>query len=328
MGSEDSPMYVECVCDEIPEPATVKAYDNCDEVTVQFNKDEIRDDSTCDGEYELIYTWTSQDSCGNPASTELQIFVTDTEAPEFCIPEDQSYAVMPCENGEGVVSPSLPEAYDDCDDNPQVVMTNHWKTDEQCEHGYTRVFEYTASDDCGNSDSYEMSIVIDDNQPPTLVDDSRLCLFISYGESWGTWAAYRIDGFFALTDDCDSAPSLDELSFKCNVTDDSSYVEIPKTTSVGSSFNEDCYVMSQGNELMLVVRIDRQFPSSSAVLGRTYQVYGVADDDCDNPVDVRRDIFIPRDRTIYEHVQPCSSGDPIYYNDDPPYELSNDDDDE
>jgi len=289
-------------------------------VTVDFEKKENQYASSCEGEYDLEYIWSSTDSCGNVASTNLKIMVSDTTPPEFCA-DDQTYAVMPCHKGDS--SPELvaePEVYDECDDEPSVEMTANYKVLEECSSSYTRVYEYTATDDCGNQNDFDISVQIDDQQAPELVDESKVCLFISYGESWGTWATYRIDGLFALTDDCDEAPELDEQLFKCNVTDDSSYVPVQKTTSVGNQFVEDCHVMAQGNDLLLVVKIDRQFPSSAAILGRTYHVYGTAVDECGNEQSIRRDVFIPRDRTIYEHVQPCSSGDPQYY-EDPPTEI-------
>lgn len=53
-------------CGNIPVAPTLEATDNCGEVTITFEENQVEGD--CKSKYELIRTWTATDSCGNKAT--------------------------------------------------------------------------------------------------------------------------------------------------------------------------------------------------------------------------------------------------------------------
>jgi len=307
---------VECSCDNFPEAVTLKAYDNCDEVSVSFNEEST--EGTCAQSYAIERVWFAEDSCGNAVEQYQQILVMDNEEPFFCDEGDytQTYSC------DAVPDDLEPVAGDECDENVEVeVITDGDIQESICAGSYTLEYSYLATDDCGNEKETSRSYTVLDSSPPTLDEDSRYCLFVSYGSAWGSWAGYNLDFLFRSTDNCFENSYLDlEEDLKCNVTDAPSYVSSPKSTSVGNGFNEDCYVIKKGGKYFLLVKIDREEDPPSQILGRTYHVYGSIIDDCSNSAYVRRDIFIPLDNSIYRHVQPCGTGNPAYY-ETPPTEL-------
>ncbi|RMF30550.1 MAG: hypothetical protein D6765_03035, partial [Bacteroidetes bacterium] len=60
-------------CDEVPDPASPTASDNCDS-DVEITFAEVRTDGDCPDSYTLTRTWTATDNCGN-ASTATQTLV-------------------------------------------------------------------------------------------------------------------------------------------------------------------------------------------------------------------------------------------------------------
>ncbi|MEL6922583.1 MAG: hypothetical protein AAFO94_00930 [Bacteroidota bacterium] len=149
-------------CDEVPAPATVTAEDNCAEnLTVSF--DEAREDGTCDYDYKLIRTWMVEDVCGNRTSAQQVIEVKDTKAPELNgVPAD---TVVECDE---VPTPATVTAEDNCDDNLTVVF-DEFREDGACAYEYTLRRVWTVTDQCGNSNSDEQIITVQDNKKPVLI---------------------------------------------------------------------------------------------------------------------------------------------------------------
>ena len=73
-------LNLECGVDPIPDPANVTATDYCDPaVEVDFSERRVNGD--CEGNYDIIRTWSATDACGNPVTATQTIRVRDNEAP-------------------------------------------------------------------------------------------------------------------------------------------------------------------------------------------------------------------------------------------------------
>ncbi|MBP98467.1 hypothetical protein CMK18_21160, partial [Candidatus Poribacteria bacterium] len=309
---------VDCGCQG--EAADIKAYDNCDAVSVVFEEDPVP--GTCEGEETIYRKWTAKDSAGNTASWTQTITVEDNDPPEFC-DEGEGYnnnddMTVECMQ---IPDPIDPFAIDDCDDDPDVQPGEDEildEVDDYClpEEGIIRT--WTATDDCGNFDILKKTIYIEDTTPPEISVDDELCLFPEYGQMFGQWAEYDLDYFFSVIDNCDGDPSDITISdLVCNATG--------AGVTPNGNFLEECYVYNLGpSDKKLIVKIDRDDDPPQTILGRTYHVYATLTDPCDNVGFAKRDIFIAKDQYVYEHKQPCPTGDPRYRNH-PPTILHDDD---
>ncbi len=148
-------------CDEVPEPATPTAADNCDPApAITYN--EARTDGDCANNYTLTRTWTATDVCGNAASARQVITVQDTQAPVLSgVPADTT---VECDE---VPEPATPTAADNCDLAPAITY-NEARTDGDCANNYTLTRTWTATDVCGNAASASQVITVQDTKAPTL----------------------------------------------------------------------------------------------------------------------------------------------------------------
>jgi hypothetical protein len=305
----DEFLNVSCSCDDFPAAPKLKAYDNCDQVSVDYQ--EFTLDGTCLDEYTLIRSWEAIDSAGNDAVVTQTVEVYDYGNPSWC-DEDQSYnSEFQCDE---IFEPALPDAKDDCS-NVTVVPGEPPYYDEhlggdECAGEFTRIYPFTAYDDCGNTAETEISInVVDDFAPDLLVDD-LYCIFPTYGQEWGMWAVYDLNFLFRHEDNCEGeAQSITQ--FKCNATESgttfqSDQLEIG-TQQEGNGI-EECRIIQMGTDHLVYVQISRETSPPAGVLGRTYNIFAIVKDDCDNEATLKREVFIPLNHQIFEHKQPCHTG--------------------
>jgi len=109
----------------------------------------------------ITRVWTATDACGNISTAEQQITVTDLSAPViYGVPGNQNFQ---CEE-----APVVPDVYavDDCLGDTVDVELDETIADEGCRKTITRTF--TATDNCGNSNSVGYTITIEDTQGPQL----------------------------------------------------------------------------------------------------------------------------------------------------------------
>jgi len=303
---------VSCSCEEFPVAASIKAYDNCDGVTVDFTEE--TSEGTCEEEYVIERVWAVADSAGNEEIYEQMITVYDDESPEFSCDEADEFAyigenVWDVECGQ-IPEVELPLAHDDCDNDPEVKFDEEYVVEDGCGETKTIARVFTATDNCGNSDTVEQTIAVNDGEEPYVLADDTLCLFPAYSQDWGWWGMYKVKDLFELEDNC-GGPCT-HSSWSCNGTDSAGL------TSKGV-FLEECFINEFGNDMMLYVKIDRDPDSGSAYTGRTYHLYVHGTDECENEMTFRRDIFIPFDQFMYEHRQPCSAGPVVYKKNTPTY---------
>jgi len=148
-------------CDEVPDPASVSATDNCD-TNVEVIFSEIRTDGACVDTYTLTRTWTATDNCGNETTATQVISVQDTTDPELeGVPTDLS---VECDNIPNAASPL---ATDNCDTDVEITFTEV-RTDGDCTDSYTLTRTWTATDNCGNETSQTQIITVEDNTNPDL----------------------------------------------------------------------------------------------------------------------------------------------------------------
>ncbi len=80
----DDPADITAQCDSVPDPITLSADDNCD-ADVPVSMSEQRTPGTCPGNYALLRTWSTVDSCGNNAGVDRIVTVQDTTAPTISL---------------------------------------------------------------------------------------------------------------------------------------------------------------------------------------------------------------------------------------------------
>ena len=165
---------VDCL-EGIPEcnPNDAMATDNCDmELEVSCMQSGLTGD-ICGGS-PITNTYTAMDDCGNTASCEQSITIDDNTPPKISCPDGFSVECL-----EDVPDCNVDDvtATDNCDMEVDVSCTQDDATGSSCEGQIINT--YTATDDCGNTNTCEQIITISDTTPPSIkcpADFSIECL--------------------------------------------------------------------------------------------------------------------------------------------------------
>ncbi|MEZ4800189.1 MAG: T9SS type A sorting domain-containing protein [Flavobacteriales bacterium] len=148
---------VEC-SDEVPAFMPEFA-DNCDmELTITAISG-INNVTDCG--YDIERTVTATDNCGNSVSASQVVHIVDTTAPVFV--EIPQAITVECDQ---VPAPLQLMATDNCDEMVEITVSE--VATEGCPYVITRT--YTATDNCGNSTSFEHVITVVDTTNPVLVN--------------------------------------------------------------------------------------------------------------------------------------------------------------
>lgn len=172
--------------DPLPTVPAATITDNCDiNPAITFSR--VYKDSLCDGSYTVVTSWKVTDACGNSSTVVQNIFVRDTTRPVFTL-VPASFSAR-CDT---FVLPDVPvfgmniNATDICSpvvnistntssaQNPDPALCGHYAYD------ITRIF--TATDQCGNTQTASQVISVVDNQPPVpggVLDTTALCSALS-----------------------------------------------------------------------------------------------------------------------------------------------------
>ena len=160
MFNETLPGDMTVECDNVPDMAVLTATDNCQDVTVMPASSIMAGD--CPDSYTITRSWSVSDDCGNSTSHTQTITVQDTTAPEIT---GDVEVMIACEDYDSAVAHA--SASDNCG---EVTLT--W-TDTQVSGGcvlpigqYVRM--YTATDECGNSSSFEQILTLTDEVAPVF----------------------------------------------------------------------------------------------------------------------------------------------------------------
>jgi len=254
---EGVPADSQANCDDIPEPASVSATDNCSEnVEVNFNEEIEGDDCP----YSIIRTWIATDDCGNETAESQTITVFDSENPTLVgVPED-----MNAEMGNVPSAPTVTAT-----DNCSQVEVNFEEQELELVCGYQIIRTWTAEDECGNITTDSQTITLSDNLPPVaepLQDLSVECgnvipdmepvftdatdenLEIEFSEQTESLdCGYVIERTWIATDDCGNTA---EASQTITVTDNTAPVllGLPNDEEIDCNSNiSDAIVVATDN---------------------------------------------------------------------------------
>ncbi|KJD35539.1 hypothetical protein PW52_07185, partial [Tamlana sedimentorum] len=163
----DLPDNVSAECSDDLTPiafGTATATDNCDPNPVVTYNDVITN-GACEGTYTITRTWTATDACGNETTADQTISTSDSTPPVFdqiSLPGD---LVVECD--------AVPEAVtltatDNCGN--VIVTVNDEITQGNCDQNYTITRTYTATDDCGLTNTHIQTITVQDTTAPEFVE--------------------------------------------------------------------------------------------------------------------------------------------------------------
>jgi gliding motility-associated-like protein len=172
---------------------TATATDNCDASPVVTYED-VRTDGPCSGTYTITRTWTATDACGNTVSADQSISTSDTTAPTFDQTDLPSDVVVEC---AAVPDQETLTATDNCGD--AIVTVEDIRTDGNCNSNYVITRTYTATDDCGLTNTHVQTITVQDTTPPTFVETLPPANIIVECDD------IPVAETLTATDDCDTA---------------------------------------------------------------------------------------------------------------------------
>jgi gliding motility-associated-like protein len=156
------PADVSSACNAIPNPANVNAADACG-LPLAVNLSENIVQGGCPQSYLLVRTWTASDPCGNTASTQQLITVTDNNSPSIsAMPMD---VTVECGN---IPNPAAVTASDACDPAPNLQFSETIQGDVCDPQVITRT--WIAEDACGNTKQVIQNIFVKDDQPPVILN--------------------------------------------------------------------------------------------------------------------------------------------------------------
>lgn len=157
---------IECNTPFIMNPTDAIATDNCDDNVLMTVEEEniIVGDCLTDGFLMLMYCYfEATDDCGNTSQFFVSIKIIDTTAPTFsAVPANTT---ANCEDGLPVVQ--NPTVSDNCTNNQDInTVYNESQQGSGCDYQITRT--WTATDDCGNESTASQTIIVQDNEAPTI----------------------------------------------------------------------------------------------------------------------------------------------------------------
>ena len=172
------PADVTIECDEdLPTSNDPDVTDNCDD-NVTSTVEDIRTDGDCIGEYTVARTWTATDLCGNASSGTQIITTVDRTAPVITFVHpflvghiDGDTINIQCDNLV-LLDDEDAEATDNC--SPPVLTFDEQiiSTGDCARDGFFEILECTwmATDDCGNTSTASVIVVVKDDTPPVFTD--------------------------------------------------------------------------------------------------------------------------------------------------------------
>jgi hypothetical protein len=145
------------------EPADLA--DNCSP-EIGFSYTDLIDSLSCPQEQTIRRVWTVVDECGNAAVDTQYIYVVDTLPPTFTPPADTVY-VSCNEAGDLSITGMPTDIVDECDSEP-IAEFEQEIFDILCPNSYTIRRIWYVSDACGNADSTQQIIIVQDTLAPNF----------------------------------------------------------------------------------------------------------------------------------------------------------------
>ena len=248
---------VDCSDDTSPsELGYANATDNCDtDVDVDY-EDDNSGLTGCSGTGIIIRTWIATDDCGNSATCEQRITVSDTGTPTITCPND---VTIECDESTNPANTGTATANDDCTQNVAVDYEDDLSGLTGCNGTGVILRIWTTVDDCGNQNYCEQRITLIDNTPPTISGigpdltiscgedpntsfsnpqaedncDDNVDLSYSDNQEPGNCAGYTISRVWTATDGCGNSVTVSQsITFEDQVT--------PTISNVGADVTIDC----------------------------------------------------------------------------------------
>jgi len=193
-------LTIECTAITLPEnTGTATASDNCDVSPVVTYNDVTVASELCAQEYTITRTWTVVDDCGNTNSCIQTITIDDSTLPVITCPANVTMecteVTLPVNTGEATAS-------DNCDMSPAVTYADVTSSMSSCVQEYTITRTWTATDDCGNTNTCVQFITVDDSIAPDIACPANVtiqCLDNTLPPNTGSATA---------TDNCDASPTV------------------------------------------------------------------------------------------------------------------------
>ncbi len=140
--------------------------DNCSSVTLIY-EGETTETGQCEDALIITRCWSLEDACGNESEPMcVTISTEDTTAPVFdCVANNNCPENQTIDCAEDVPGPLSLTASDNCD-NEVVVTVETSESNTDCPKTIT--YNYTASDNCGNVNTYQYAIIINDEIAPVI----------------------------------------------------------------------------------------------------------------------------------------------------------------
>lgn len=185
------PLGLSLSCNDPIDYEMALAIDGClGDVNMEVDTDTIP--GSCPNNYTIQRTFTATDNCFNE-STALQLIVVNDLTPPTIIAEDETFDCMSFES----ITPPLYN--DNCDPNP--VLESVIDTTNQVATGmYTIECFYTVTDACGNSNTAERVVTVEDKYSPEFTSFPE-DIIVPCGED------YPEEGV-EFSDGCDPNPTM------------------------------------------------------------------------------------------------------------------------
>jgi large repetitive protein len=304
-------------CSNIPIVVKPSVVDNCSKNITPTLVETKENSGLCADAYRILRTWTASDACGNKATKTQYITVSDKTKPTFAnIPANITVECI------AIPHSTTPSASDNCDKKIDITYkeTTLAGTTINTICSYTLKREWTATDNCGNSNIATQLITIKDSKAPkfttTITDITVSCakvpLAINPGAvdnctkevkvtvietktSTGCPDAYLLKRVWTATDNCGNATNQTQL---ITVQDKTA----PSLFGVPSNVTMSCsQIMPIASKSVTAAdECDKQIDivfKETKVNGNCPDTYGIkrewtAKDDCGNAVTRTQNITV------------------------------------
>lgn len=150
-------------CQFIPAVGTPKATDNCRATVDLTYLGQTRVNGPCADTYTLVRTWQAEDNCGNTSTASQSIFVQDIVKPVFT-----SSPANVTVNCQSIPAVGTPIATDLCDAFVTISYLGENRINGACPGTYTLIRSWKAEDNCGNSETSQQTITVQDISNPVF----------------------------------------------------------------------------------------------------------------------------------------------------------------
>jgi len=191
---------IECTASTLPgNTGSATATDNCDAIPNVTFTDVTVASQTCPQEYTITRTWKATDDCGNINTCNQTILVDDSTPPMITCPNSVTIectaSTLPGNTGSAT-------ATDNCDAIPSVTFTDITTASQTCPQEYTITRTWKATDDCGNMNTCNQIILVDDSTPPVITCPNNVTIECTASTLPGN------TGSATATDNCDVIPFI------------------------------------------------------------------------------------------------------------------------